>query len=156
MNPQLRFFLSLHLLSICSLFDPSSSSCLFSVPPFCLSALFICHLFPSLPIIPRVICHLITWPSSHLCAHTNLSSVNCHSGYSSCTFTFSISFCPPHRPLFSSYLTLALTALCHPSILSLSFSLSSASLHPCFSFETSEVCLHLLRKCHVNLDKKAP
>lgn len=41
-----RYFLGLlHLLSVCPLFIPSTCSGPFSVPPLCLSAVFICHLF---------------------------------------------------------------------------------------------------------------
>lgn len=92
-----------------------------------LSALFIYHLFPSLSIIPPVICRLATWPSSQLCTHTpNLSS--CFSLVSPLPWLFhfllsSTSFFLPdsllaHRalccfPSFSLFLSLSAFLLLH-------------------------------------------
>lgn len=158
---------------ILSLLPPSALclSCLWSIVmffsthhllcPFC----FVCivHFTFSPLTVHHPTCHL---PShnldffSALCSITlapNLSSVGRHSDFSSSTFTFP---CPSRLrvTLFFFFFFLPhfwlLQLLVSPLVLSLS--------SPCFtsllrsSFETSEVCIHLLGKCHVNLDKKAP
>lgn len=72
----IRFFLC--LLSICPLFLIHSHILLFSTHhlPFLtfyfLCFFFISHLFPSLSIIPAVICHFTSWPSSRLCSKSDL------------------------------------------------------------------------------------
>ena len=138
-----------------------------------MSTLLISHLFPSLSVFPPVISHPASWLSSQLhrsITNPNLSSLNRHTCFvllhshffffhfllpSTAPSYFFLPYFGSHSPFVAPIASSFFFSLSLSLFLSLSLSSCCFTSPLRSSFETSEVCVRLLGKCHVNLDKKS-